>query len=443
MFDQINSNWNTILERIRDEQDLSYISFRTWLQPLYLSRFDQNTAYIDGQVPASAANYISRKYLIPFKEAIEEVTGISCSIRFVFGDTFSPDMLAEQLSLEAGLNPRYTFDTFVVGNNNKFAHAAALAVAESPGTIYNPLFVYGGVGLGKTHLMHSIAHFIIHKNPEMKVLYVTSEDFTNEVITSIRNGNPAVIEKFRKKYCNVDVFLIDDIQFIIGKESTQEEFFHTFNTLHAANKQIIVSSDRPPKEFDILEERIKSRFEWGLMTDIQSPDFETRMAILQKKLELDGNHVDNAVLEYIANNIKSNIRELEGSLNKVIAKAKFYKRDADIELAENALMDIISPEDKRTITPTYILDVVADHYGLSIDDLRGPKKSKNIAYPRQITMYLIRQYTNASYADIGKLLGGRDHSTVSHGYDKIESDLRTDEELKAAVSLLKKKINPA
>ncbi len=442
MFEIINNNWTKILEYVRDDQEMGAISFTTWLQPLYLSRFENNTAYIDGQIPQTASDYIKRKYLLPIKVAIAEITGIDCDVVFTFSETEDEQSL-KMRSLDAGLNPKYTFDTFVVGSNNKFAHAAALAVAESPGKYYNPLFVYGGVGLGKTHLMHSIAHFIIRSNPDMRVLYVTSEDFTNEVIAAIRNGSPAVLTKFREKYRNIDVLLIDDIQFIIGKESTQEEFFHTFNALHASNKQIILSSDRPPKEFDVLEERIKSRFEWGLMADIQSPDFETRMAILQKKVELDGNTVDDKVLEYIASNIKSNIRELEGSLNKVMAKARFYRREADVQLAEEALIDIISPSEKRIITPQYILDIVADHFGLSIEDLQGSKRSKNIAYPRQISMYLIRQYTEANFTDIGKLLGGRDHTTIIHGHDKIEADLKTDEELKALIHLLKKKINPA
>ena len=442
MFEQIQNQWKRILEFIRDDQELGTISFTTWLQPLYLSRFENNTAYVDGQIPSAAADYVTRKYLIPLKVAIAEVTGIDCNVEFVFSDSEDERRIEERF-MDAGLNPRYTFDTFVVGSNNKFAHAAALAVAESPGKYYNPLFVYGGVGLGKTHLMHSIAHFIIRDNPNMRVLYVTSEDFTNEVISAIRNGSPAVLTRFREKYRNIDVLLIDDIQFIIGKESTQEEFFHTFNTLHAAGKQIILSSDRPPKEFDVLEERIKSRFEWGLMADIQSPDFETRMAIVQKKLVLDGYYVDDKVLEYIASNIKSNIRELEGSLNKVIAKAKFYRRDADVALAEEALIDIISPGEKRTITPQYILDIVADHFGLSIEDLRGSKRSKNIAWPRQIAMYLIRQYTDSNFTDIGKLLGGRDHTTVIHGHDKIKDELQTDEELRSVIHLLKKKINPA
>ena len=247
-----------------------------------------------------------------------------------------------------------------MGSNNKFAHAASLAVAESPGEIYNPLFLYGGVGLGKTHLMHSIAHFILEHQPDMKILYVTSEEFTNEIIEALRNGNNSAITKFRDKYRNIDVLLIDDVQFIIGKESTQEEFFHTFNTLHSARKQIILSSDRPPKDMDILEERIRSRFEWGLMADIQSPDYETRMAILRKKQELDGYDVGNDVIEYIAQNVKSNIRELEGSLNKVIALANLEKREINLELAEKALIDIISPNEKKIITPDYIINIVAN-----------------------------------------------------------------------------------
>ena len=266
-------------------------------------------------------DYVSKKYTLPIKVAIAEITGVNYEIRFILPEEVkqekAPAPVQKNLYVP-NLNPKYTFDTFVVGSNNKFAHAASLAVAESPGEIYNPLFLYGGVGLGKTHLMHSIAHFILQKNPSSRILYVTSEEFTNEVIEAIRNSNNTAMTKFREKYRNIDVLLIDDVQFIIGKESTQEEFFHTFNTLHGANKQIILSSDRPPKDMDILEDRIRSRFEWGLLADIQSPDYETRIAILRKKQELDGYSVSDDVIEYIASNIKSNIRELEGALNKIM-----------------------------------------------------------------------------------------------------------------------------
>ncbi|MEG0227185.1 MAG: chromosomal replication initiator protein DnaA, partial [Lachnospiraceae bacterium] len=350
---------------------------------------------------------------------------------------------------KANLNSKYTFDTFVVGSNNNFAHAASLAVAESPGQVYNPLFLYGGVGLGKTHLMHSIAHFILEKDASKKVLYVTSEAFTNELIEAIKNGkngNDSTMSKFRDKYRNNDVLLIDDIQFIIGKESTQEEFFHTFNHLHMAGKQIIISSDKPPKDIETLEARLRTRFEWGLIADIQSPNYETRMAILQKKIELDGlekYHIPTDVIEYIAQNVKSNIRELEGSLNKLIAFAILGKKEIDIPLAAEALKDIVSPNENRPITASLIIDVVAEHFNVSIGDLKSSKRNAEIVTARQIAMYLCRQMTEIPLKSVGIMLGGRDHSTVSHGVDKVAADIVKSETLNNTVEIVKKKINPA
>jgi chromosomal replication initiator protein len=334
----------------------------------------------------------------------------------------------------------------VVGANNKFAHAASLAVAESPAEIYNPLFIYGGVGLGKTHLMHSIAHYILENDENAKVLYVTSENFTNELIESIRGGNGTPSE-FREKYRNIDVLLIDDIQFIIGKEATQEEFFHTFNEMHEKHKQVIISSDKPPKEFITLEDRLRSRFEWGLIADIQSPDYETRMAILRKKEEMDGLNIDNDILDYIASNINSNIRELEGALTKVVALGKLDHKPINLELAEEALKDIISPQNKNEITAEHIVNVVADQYNLDASDIIGTKKSKSIAYPRQIAMYLCRKLTPMSFSDIGNYLGKRDHSTILHGFDKITTDLDDEKkqgksELSDRIDVLIKKLAP-
>ena len=322
------------------------------------------------------------------------------------------------------------------------AHAASVAVAESPGEAYNPLFIYGGVGLGKTHLMHSIAHYVLEKNSEAKVLYVTSELFTNELIESIRNGNNSTMTKFREKYRNIDVLLIDDIQFIIGKESTQEEFFHTFNTLHGAKKQIIISSDKPPKDMEILEDRLRSRFEWGLIVDISAPDFETRMAILKKKEELDGYYIDDEVIEYIAQNVKSNIRELEGSLNKIMAYANLENKEINLALAEKVLKDIISPNQKRTITPELIINTVAEHFDLTTADLIGNKRSSKIAYPRQIAMYLCRHMTDTTLKIIGDSLGGRDHTTIMSGIRRIEKEVDTSDETREIINILKKKINP-
>ena len=354
-------------------------------------------------------------------------------------------------SEKAGLNPKYTFDTFVVGGNNNFAHAASLAVAESPGEVYNPLFLYGDVGLGKTHLMHSIAHFILNKNSKKKVLYVTSETFTNELIEALKNGktanNESAMAQFRDKYRNNDVLLIDDIQFIIGKESTQEEFFHTFNHLHTSGKQIIISSDKPPKDIETLEARLRTRFEWGLIADISAPDYETRMAILRKKIELDHlekYNIPTEVLKYIADNIKSNIRELEGSLNKLIALYKLNNPETiDISLAAEALKDIISSYNNREVTPELILDIVSDHFNITIADLKGNKRSANISVPRQISMYLMRNLTETPLQAIGLILGGKDHSTIKYGVEKIEKEITKDETLHNTISIIMKKINPA
>ena len=342
----------------------------------------------------------------------------------------------------ANLNPRYTFYSFVVGANNNLAHAASLAVAESPGEIYNPLFIYGGVGLGKTHLMHSIGHFILKNNPQAKVLYVTSEKFTNELIDAIRNKNNISTTEFREKYRNNDILLIDDIQFIIGKESTQEEFFHTFNSLYEAKKQIIISSDKPPKEIETLEERLRSRFEWGLTVDIQSPDYETRMAILRKKEELEGYNIDNEVIKYIATNVKSNIRELEGALTKIVALSKLNKQEITIELAEEALKDLISPNETKEVTPELIIQVVADHFGITPLDISSQKRNKEVVFPRQIVMFLCRSMTDTPLQAIGKYLGGRDHTTIIHGYEKIGADMDKNESLRNTIEILKKKINP-
>jgi chromosomal replication initiator protein len=342
---------------------------------------------------------------------------------------------------QANLNPKYKFDTFVVGSNNKLAHSASLAVAESPGQVYNPLYIYGGAGLGKTHLMHSIGHFILEQNSNMKVLYVTSENFTNEVIDCIRSGDAIKMNKFREKYRTVDVLLIDDVQFIIGKESTQEEFFHTFNTLHSAGKQIILSSDKPPKDMETLEERFRSRFEWGLIADIQPPDYETRMAILKKNAEIYHKEIDDEVLNYIAENIKSNIRELEGAFNKIIAFSKLNKVDINIAYAEEALKDVIYPDTPKEITPSLIIDVVAEHFGVNPEDITSKKRNSEFVVPRQVVMYLCRTLTDTSLTNIGKILGKKDHTTVIHGINKITDEITTNEDLRNKVDIIKKKIS--
>ena len=452
----VEENWEQILNKMKLEYCSSNISYNTWIAPLTVYEVTDDTVYILVKLRASL-EHIEEKYLLPFNVCIAEVTGYEYEVSFVTDDhvviqekkdTAVKKQQSNAIFEQANLNPKYTFDTFVVGSNNNFAHAASLAVADSPGEIYNPLFLYGGVGLGKTHLMHSIAHFILEKDPTKKVLYVTSETFTNELIDALKigkNGNELAMTTFREKYRNNDVLLIDDIQFIIGKESTQEEFFHTFNHLHVSGKQIIISSDKPPKDIETLEARLRTRFEWGLIADISSPDYETRMAILRKKEELDGlerYHIPDEVMQYIANNITSNIRELEGSLNKLIALANLENKPIDIPLAAEALKDMISPNNTREITPELIIEVVSDHFNVPAAELKGKKRNAEIVLPRQIVMYLCRKMTDTPLKTIGLILGGKDHASVSHGVKKIEHDVKTDEALNNTVNIIKKKLNP-
>ena len=447
----VAEKWDEILQTVKIEYDLSDISFNTWIKPLKLYSVEGNVVTILVPSEQVGLNYINKRYKLPLQVVICEYMGIEniddCEINFILSDDIKKKAPKKAVSNdtrfeEANLNPRYTFDTFVVGSNNKFAHAASLAVAESPGEIYNPLFIYGDVGLGKTHLMHSIARFILEHNPDSKVLYVTSEEFTNELIVALRNGNNTTTTQFRDKYRNIDVLLIDDIQFIIGKDATQEEFFHTFNTLHSAKKQIIISSDKPPKDMEILEDRIRSRFEWGLIADISSPDYETRVAILKNKEEMDGYEINEDVIKYIATNIKSNIRELEGSLNKVMAFANLEKREVTVELAEQVLKDIISPDQQKVLTPEYIISTVAEHFDITVDDLKGNKRNSKIVIPRQIAMYLCREMIDIPLKSVGKCLGNRDHTTIMHGCEKIEHELQTSDTMKNTIEVLMKKINP-
>lgn len=445
----VEQKWNDILQSVKEEYELTDVSYNTWLKPLDIYAIQDNKIFILVPSEQMGLNYINKKYYLPIKVTIAEMTGIEYDVEFVLPEQakqirpVKPKKNTMRESSEnSNLNPNYTFDTFIVGSNNRFAHSASLAVAESPGEVYNPLFIYGGAGLGKTHLMHAIAHFIQTEHPELKVLYVTSETFTNELIESIRNGNNSAITKFRDTYRNIDVLLIDDIQFIIGKESTQEEFFHTFNELHIAKKQIIISSDRPPKEMETLEERIRSRFEWGLQADIGSPDYETRMAILHKKVEMDGFKIKDEILHYIAVNIKSNIRELEGALNKLIAYSNLEGKPITMEIAVKELQNIISPDKPLEITPQLIVEVVSEHFNITVDQIMSKNRSSDIAKPRQIAMYLCKQMTSQPLDSIGQLLGGRDHSTIIHGVKKITSEYETDDVLRNTIDTIKKKINP-
>ena len=446
----IYEKWDEILETVKTEHELSDVSFKTWLKPLTIHSIDDQVVTILVPSQQVGLNYISKKYALPLKVAISELTGSDYDIKFVLPEDIQnvekevPVSTNYNTSMEmANLNPKYTFDTFVVGSNNKFAHAASLAVAESPGEIYNPLFLYGGDGLGKTQQNHSVAHIKLERNPSTKILKTTSEEFTNELIEAIRNGNNTAMTKFREKYRNIDVLLIDDIQFIIGKESTQEEFFHTFNALHSAKKQIIISSDKPPKDMEILEDRIRSRFEWGLLADISSPDYETRVAILRKKEEMDGYNLDDSIIEYIAKNIKSNIRELEGAFNKIIAFAKLNKVDLTLSLAEEALKDVIYPNKPKEITPTLIINVVAEHFGVKPEDITSKKRNSEFVQPRQVVMYLCRELTDTSFTNIGKLLGKKDHTTIIHGVNKVSAEIQTNEELRNKIDIITKKINPS
>ena len=445
----IKDYWNEAL-KIIEEESSSLVSFETWIVPLIPLKIENNDFIL--QISDSFyKDMIEKRYIALIKNSIKKVTSKEYNI-IIFTEEELKDKNSSNTSKIiknfkifsddnfdnlANLNPRYVFSSFVVGNSNRMAHAASLAVAESPAKAYNPLFLYGGVGLGKTHLMHSIGHYILEHNSSKKVLYASSETFTNELINSIKNNKN---EEFRNKYRNIDVLLIDDIQFISQKESTQEEFFHTFNTLHESNKQIIISSDRPPKEIKTLEDRLRSRFEWGLIADIQPPDYETRIAILQKKADTDNLTVPNDVMSFIAKYIVSNIRELEGALTRIVAYASLTSQKITIELAENALKDIFNEKTSIKITPTLIQDVVANYYNIRIEDIIGSKKPKKIAYPRQIAMYLSRKILDISLPKIGEQFGGRDHSTVIHACTKIEKELEKDQLLQKTILELEKRI---
>lgn len=439
--------WAKTLETIKSE--LSEVSFNTWIKSCEPISISSDTITIS--VPNSfTQDILDKRYKDLVANSIEVVCSKLYKIEFVIASEASEKEDLKETSsnsasksivvndeMSSTLNPKYTFNSFVIGNSNRFAHAASLAVAESPAKAYNPLFIYGGVGLGKTHLMHAIGHYILDNNPSAKVVYVSSEKFTNELINAIKDDKN---EDFRNKYRNVDVLLIDDIQFIAGKERTQEEFFHTFNALHDANKQIILSSDRPPKEIPTLEDRLRSRFEWGLIADIQVPDFETRMAILKKKADVENLNVANEVMGYIATKIKSNIRELEGALIRIIAYSSLTNRDVTVDLATEALKDIISKKQGKHITIDLIQDLVSSYFNLRVEDLKSQRRTRNVAHPRQIAMYLSRKLTDMSLPKIGEEFGGRDHTTVIHAYEKISENLKTDDSLQHTVNDITKKL---
>ncbi|WP_304508859.1 chromosomal replication initiator protein DnaA [Anaerotignum sp.] len=440
MMEQINEFWNEALKIIEEES--SAVSFETWFRPIVPYGIQDNCLYLQVENPL-AKDMLEKRYFDLLRNTVKQVTKRELGIIILLGNEL-PQKLVEQketqkpnIDIPRNLNPKYVFSSFVVGNSNRMAHAASLAVAEAPAKNYNPLFLYGNSGLGKTHLMHSIAHYILEHNNAAKVLYVTSETFTNELILSIQNNRN---EAFRNKYRNIDVLLIDDIQFISKKEGTQEEFFHTFNALYESTKQIIISSDRPPKEIETLEDRLRSRFEMGLIADIQPPDYETRIAILRKKAERDNLQVPDDVMAYIAKNIASNIRELEGALTRIVAFATLTNQDISITLAENSLKDIFSENASAPLTPILIQEIVANHFNIRIEDLQGSKKPKNIAFPRQISMYLCRKLLDISLPKIGESFGGRDHTTVIHAISKIEKQLENDMALQNTILQLEKEI---
>ena len=457
--EELKQKWDLIIQTLKEDYDITDMSFRTWIKPIqvYSVVGDKITLLIpennndsDGKGLSynMRVGYIERKYLAAITLTIAEIMGREYDVTLMSSiDKEKIDKKQKQKDTSASknnniqnLNPNYTFETFVIGNNNNLAHAASLAVAETPGEVYNPLFIYGGVGLGKTHLMQAIAHFIIKTKPELKVLYVTSETFTNELIDSVKNQKNS---EFREKYRNIDVLLIDDIQFIIGKESTQEEFFHTFNALYQDSKQIVITSDKPPKEMETLTERLRTRFEMGLPVDIQIPTYETKMAILNKKAELGGYDIPYEVKDFVANHIKSSIRELEGALTKLSAFSTLSHSPITVEFAEETLKDLITPDAKKEVTPELIIEIVADHFGITPADILSKKRNADIVYPRQIAMYLCRQMTTVPLQSIGKALGNKDHTTIMYGADKIAKEVVTNEATKSTVDILIKKINPS
>lgn len=445
--EKVREKWETILKQVKTESDMSEIAFQTWLVPLKIHSVDGDCLYIVAPNDLTI-QYIKRKLDMFLKVAVTEVSGQGYEINYVTEQTaaklkhITTEKQETVTVSKRHLSSKYTFDNFVVGENNRFAHASALAVAEMPGEAYNPLYLHGGAGRGKTHLVQAIGNYILQRNPEKKIVYVTSEAFTHEVIDAIRNGSKADITRMREKYRTCDVLIIDDIQFLIGKESTQNEFFHTFNELHLDGKQIIITSDRPPREFNTLSERMVSRYSSGLMADIGLPSYELRMAILRKNTMESKMDMDEAVLRYIANHFKTNIRELEGALSRVVAYARFNQEPITLEMAERELACYLAPEDRKEVTPQLIIEVVAEHYHISVEEMISKKRGANIVRPRQIAMYLCSQMTNISLNLIGSTLGKRDHTTILYGCRKIEDELQKDPQLVATIEVIKKKISP-
>lgn len=451
---ELSTVWLQCLEML--EQQLPKSSIENWLKTTKPLAVVEDTIIV-GVQGEFAKDRLESRYGLLLRQALKDITKRTINLKFVTNANIIDDSgsttgngtdsthqeiaaAAPPISLPSApeglfkpLNPKYTFETFVVGNSNRFAHAASLAVAETPAKAYNPLFIYGGVGLGKTHLMHAIGHFVSLQKPSIRVAYVSTETFTNEFINAVRNNSTL---DFQNLYRHVDVLLIDDIQFLAGKERTQEEFYHTFNAIHEANKQIVISSDRPPKEIPTLEDRLRSRFEWGLICDIQAPDLETRIAILRKKAQIESLDVPDEVMVYIASNIETNIRELEGALTRVMAYAAMMRSPVTFELAVHALKDIMTPSRPKQITISMIKQVIAEHYSLKLQDFEVRKRTRSVAFPRQVAMYLSRELTDSSLPKIGEEFGGRDHTTVIHACEKIADDMKQDPAFAATVEQL-------
>ncbi|MFO8052509.1 MAG: chromosomal replication initiator protein DnaA [Candidatus Omnitrophota bacterium] len=436
--------WENCKKKLKER--LGETSFDTWISPLQPKEISKEKLVLEAP-DSFFKNWVESNYLSSIEEISQEVSGKKINIEF----RVNPGILkskttkifrsfnksfGEKKQTSLRLNPRFTFDNFVVGSSNRMAHAASLAVARAPGKSYNPIFIYGGVGLGKTHLMQAISNRVLSLNPQTKVKYISSESFANDLILSIRQRNT---DKFRKKYRDIDILLIDDIQFLSGKEASQEEFFHTFNVLYDHHKQIVVSSDRPPKEIPDLEERLVSRFNWGLVVDIQPPDYETRVAILEKKLENEAVKVDAPVIRFIAENISSNIRELEGALVRIIAYSLIESKTITVELAKGILKDMVREISTR-VTPEIILDKVSHFYGVDKEDLKKSKRSKTLVLPRQIAMFLTRELTESSLPEIGGFFGGKHHTNILYACKKIRKALTKDEKLKTTVNNLTQEI---
>jgi len=435
---EIKGLWEESVKLIREE--MPGVSFNTWIEPIRPVSLEKNILLLEAPTEFNMG-IINSRYRDLIRNAVKIVTNRTLDIELMVK---SNEQLVhkqpesdETPAWSSILNPKYTFETYVKGSGNQLAHAASLAVAEAPALAYNPLFIYGGVGLGKTHLMHAIGHYILNQNPNAKVLYTSSEKFTNELINAIKDDRN---EEFRNKYRNIDVLLIDDIQFIAGKERTQQEFFHTFNALYEMNKQIVVTSDKPPKEISTLEERMRSRFEWGLIADIQAPDIETRIAILRKKSQMERYDIPSDVLVYIADNIDSNIRELEGALNRIIAYSSLTGSAISLDMARECLKQIISGNATANVSPESIMKVVSRYYDVAPDQMLSQKRSRDIAFPRQVAMYLCRDLTGMSLPRIGQFFGGRDHTTVMHACEKIQEELERSSELKRATAEMKRNI---